>query len=108
MRLRCARRRTIASLAAIVFVLALAPATAVAGGVSAADAQYAPVKPIVKPASSPPTPPTVVTQGSTAGQPTKPLPFTGLSLLAPVGFSVALLGTGFALRRKFSARAPRK
>src|SRR5437763_7443956 len=105
MRCTSARMRTFFFLAAVVVVLAAAPGVALASGESAADAQYAPVAPITKPATSSqsPPPPQVVAEGTSSGKPGSDLPFTGLSLLAPVGLSIALIVCGIALRRKLSA-----
>lgn len=103
MRRRFGRARVFYFLAAVVVVVAAAPGAALAGGASAADAQYTSVPPITKPAAAQPPPPPVVAEGNTAGQPGGSLPFTGLSLLAPVGLSIVLVVGGIALRRKLSA-----
>ena len=99
----------------IVFVLIVAVCTVGAVGVfsgaaaakpvSAAQAQYI-TQPPLKTGSG--------VKGSTAhkgssSSPTTPvqssgLPFTGLSLAAPVGFALMMLVVGFALRRKFRTR----
>jgi hypothetical protein len=81
---------------------------AAAKPVSAAQAQYTTVPPLktgsgVKGAvahkSSKPSPtPAVKSSG---------LPFTGLSLGAPVGFALLMMVVGLALRRRFRVRSPR-
>lgn len=74
---------------------------ALAGGISAAAAEYSWISPLPQPAVhvSPPARPRPVAVAAGAR-----LPFTDLSLLVPAAVSACLVGGGVALRRR---RAPR-
>jgi len=91
----------------VVAVTGVVAGSAVAAPRSAAEAQYVRTPPLktgsgVKGASA--------GQGSSPGSTTVQsggLPFTGLSLAAPIGFALLMVVVGIGLRRAFRPRSPR-
>lgn len=109
--MRMTARNRIAGLALVLVVgaLALGPATALAQDAlsNPSAAQYEPQSQVQGTTTTGNNVASNVSGGNNSGGSTGTLPFTGLDVMVLAGVALALVGTGVALRRLSTPKAPR-